>query len=206
MAETQDVVVTGKPVDARRSNRPEKELKQYKLREGARHFMDGELVGLDEEIGLTDDEYIAFADKFVATGKSAKTRRTGKLDKGVEDVETPGETDGNPPPPRPMGVSHTPQDIGGKTPNLDAPQANPGNATRGAHARVAGGVVVRSEALQGAGESAKGEDAAPHDGPVKPGQVQPHRDVVQATNAGGAGEAAVNEKARESAEKKADKK
>jgi hypothetical protein len=199
--ETQEVVVTGKPVSRR--NAPEPEMKQYKLREGCSHYMDGELVGVDEEIGLTDAEYAAFSDKFVPTGKGAtKSRRSGKLDKGVEDVETPGEGDGNPPPPTPQRVSHTPQDIGGRTPDLDAPQANPGNATRGTHGpRVAGGVPVRAEALQSASEPAKGETAAGKDGPVKEGQVQPIRDVVQATNSGGAGADLDNEKLREAAEK-----
>lgn len=198
--DTQEVVVTGKPVTRR--NAPEPEMKQYKLREGCRHYMNGEAVGPDEEIGLTDAEFAAFSDKFVATGKTASKRREGKLDKGVEDVETPGETDGNPIPSRPAPVSHTPQDIGGRTPDLDAPKANPGNDTRVRHAGVAGGVAVRPESLQGASEPDKKEAAAPKDGPVKPGQTQPHRDVHQATNAGGAGQQADNERAREAAEEK----
>lgn len=199
MANTQEVVVEGRPVTRR--NVPEPEMKQYKLRAGATHHMDGEKVGPDEEVGLTDAEYAAFADKFEPTGKTSKVRRAGKMDKGVEDVDTPGVDDGNPPPPTARRVQHLPQDIGGKTPNLDAPPANPGNEMhRVQGSTVAGGVGVRPEALQSAGEGPKEEQGPGKDGPVKPGQTQPVRNVVEATNAGGPSQATENERRVENAE------
>lgn len=184
MTEKQEVVVTGTPVNRRQKE--EQPTKTYRLKEGARHYMDGELVGADEEVALTDAEFIAFADKFEPTGKTSAQRRSTKLAKGVEETPELGK-DGNlnPPPARATGVDHLPQDIGAKTPDLSAPAANPGNLTRGHGPRVAGGVPVRAEALQGAGEPAKGEDKPSKDGPVQPGQIAPQRDVAKATVAGG---------------------
>lgn len=193
-SEKQEVVVTGTPVSRR--NQPEPETSTYKLRPGMKHYMDGDLVGEDEEIALTDVEYAAFADKFEPTGKKSSRRRSsGKLDKGVEETETPGDGDDlNAPPPTPQRVSHTPQDIGAKTPDLDAPAANPGNLTRGSHGvKVAGGIPVRAAALQAADEPAKGESEPPRDGPVKHGQQPPIRNSVEATVAGGPGQRAANE-------------
>ena len=212
MSETQEVVVRGEPLAQRRQKEAEP-MKSYKLREGAKHFMPGEdgtleAVGPDEEVGLTDREYIAFADKFVPTGKSASAKRSGKLAKGVEDTEPfrAGAEKLNPPPPRPMGVDHLPQDIGGKTPDLAAPAANPGNLTRmrGAGGYVAGGVPVSAESLQSAGEPVKGEDKPGQDGPVQPGQIQPERNVAAATVAGGV--ATAIQQQTEPAKAKSDKK
>jgi hypothetical protein len=180
MTEQQDVVVTGTPVDSRRQ-KPEQPMSTYKLREGARHYMDGELVGAEEEISLTDSEYIAFGDKFVPTGKTSTKRRTGKLPAGVEDVDVPraGDENLNPPLVRARGVDHLPQDIGAKTPDLGAPQANPGNATRSR------GASVSAESLQSLGEQDKAEAKKGFDGPVASGQIPPERNVAAATVAGG---------------------
>lgn len=206
MTEKQQVVVTGEPV-ARRQ-KVEEPTKTYKLREGARHFMDGEAVGPDEEVALTDAEFTAFADKFVPTGKTSTSRRSGKLPEGVEDVEPirAGSDELNAPPPVARGVDHNPQDIGAKTPDLGAPQANPGNAMRGGpHGpRVAGGVPVRAEALQSSGEAVKGEDKPGKDGPVQSGQIAPSRSSVEATVAGGVA-TAVQQQAESSKADKADK-
>ena len=198
--ETEEVVVTGTPV--RRREEKEVPMQQYKLRAGATHYMDGEAVQAGEEIGLTDSEYAAFADKFESVDKKGPRRASkGKLAKGVEDVDLPGEGDElNAPPVTARGVSHTPQDIGGKTPDLDAPQANPGNATRGKGANtVAGGVPVSAASLQSSGKAVKEESKPGKDGPVNEGQVQPHRDSNEAALAGGVGQAAANEAARTAA-------
>lgn len=181
--QTEEVVVTGTPV---RRQQAEPETKSYKLRKDAVHFMDGEKVKEDESVDLTDAEYAAFADKFEPSEEPA--RRSGKLAKGVEDVEPLRDDTGNPPPTRAQGVSHAPQDIGGKTPDLDAPRANPGNLTRGTHTnsvQVAGGVPVRAEALQSASEPDKKESETPRDAKVNRGQQQPIRNSVDATTAGG---------------------
>lgn len=201
MSETQEVVVTGTPVTSRRQ-KMEAPTKTYKLKAGAKHHMDGEAVGADEEVALTDAEFTAFADKFEPTGKTSSARRSGgKLAQGVEEMPELGA-----PPVTAARVDHLPQDIGGKTPDLSAPAANPGNLTRGTQGqpRVAGGVPVRAEALQGVAEAGKGEDKPQQDGPVNPGQIPPERDVAAATVAGGV-QTAVTQQA-EPAKPKADKK
>jgi hypothetical protein len=181
--ETQKVVVTGQVIDDK--NQPEPEMETYRLRSGARHFMDGEEVQSDDEVQLTQREFEAFADKFEPTGKKS-TQRRSKPDKGVEEAPTLVADKLNPPPPIAAPTSHSPQDIGAKTIDLNAPKANPLNLTRGGSgvSTVAGGVPVSAASLQSAAEGPKEEQQAAQDGPVKSG-IPPARDVVTATLAGG---------------------
>jgi hypothetical protein len=108
--QTQEVVVTGTPV---RRTKMEVPTKTYRLKAGARHSMEGEWVGAEEEVAFTDAEFIAFADKFEPTGKMSTLRRSGKLAKGVEESPELG-TDGelNPPPRRSSPAGHRRQDAG----------------------------------------------------------------------------------------------
>jgi hypothetical protein len=179
---TEEVVVTGRPL----VKPEEQETETYVLREGMRHSVAGRMVGAGEEVELTKDQAIAFADKF-QRASSEKQKKGAKLPAGVESTEPirAGAKEITGPPPLPAPTSHTPQDIGAKTADLDAPKGNPGNVTGGVSTSLRTAFPTRPEALQSASEPAKGEAEAPKDAPVKAG-VNPVRDSATAAIVGNA--------------------
>jgi hypothetical protein len=120
-----DVIVQGKPVEGQ-GDAPK--TKDRKLKQGATHYHAGRRYVGGESVPLTDEQAAAFSDKLEADEDAQRTKQNEGP--GVETNFDPENEDFKKAQAlRAVPTSHTPQDIGAKSPTPGMPDINPGNDT-----------------------------------------------------------------------------